>query len=209
MNTVSTKKIRCICMCQSIDNEHEQKTVSKNVHMPNKTLVPGALQGYLLQVKHMLYEIICVDNRVVSVEALDDVAVQVDNKVVAEQLKSVTSANNPLDNRSPVFWKTLYNWCTYIEEGSLPHDAILRFIVVSSSTITPGEIQKSFENANTDEDSQKALQKAKDIILGATQANEVADAFADLPKSYRDYVKYLFDDSRKKVVCEIIKCHGN
>jgi hypothetical protein len=46
--------------------------------MPNKTLVPDKLQGYLLQVKHMLYELISVDDRVVSVEKLDDVAVEVE-----------------------------------------------------------------------------------------------------------------------------------
>jgi hypothetical protein len=83
--------------------------------MPNKTLVPGQLHGYLLQVRHMLYELLSFDKRVVSVEALDDVAVQIANKAVLEQVKSVTSNNNPLTDRSTVFWKTLYNWCTYIE----------------------------------------------------------------------------------------------
>ena len=91
--------------------------------MSNKTLVPDKLHGYLLQVIHMLYELISVDDRVVSVEKLDDVAVEIDGKVIAEQLKSVTSANNPIANRASVFWKTLYNWCTYIEDGSLPSDA--------------------------------------------------------------------------------------
>ena len=99
--------------------------------MANKTLVPDKLHGYLLQVIHMLYELISVDDRVVSIEKLDDVAVEIDGKVIAEQLKSVTSANNPVANRAAVFWKTLYNWCTYIEDGSLPSDAILRFVVVS------------------------------------------------------------------------------
>lgn len=73
--------------------------------MPNKTLVPDKLQGYLLQVKHMLFELISVDDRVVSVEKLDDVAVETDGKVIAEQVKSVTSANNPIAERSSVFWK--------------------------------------------------------------------------------------------------------
>ena len=55
--------------------------------MSNKTLVPDKLHGYLLQVIHMLYELISVDDRVVSVEKLDDVAVEIDGKVIAEQLK--------------------------------------------------------------------------------------------------------------------------
>ena len=71
--------------------------------MSNKTLVPDKLQGYLLQVRHMLYELISVDDRVVSVEKLDDVAVEIGGKVIAEQIKSVTSSNNPMDERSVVF----------------------------------------------------------------------------------------------------------
>lgn len=131
------------------------------VQMANKTLVPDKLHGYLLQVIHMLYELISVDDRVVSIEKLDDVAVEIDGKVIAEQLKSVTSANNPVANRAAVFWKTLYNWCTYIEDGSLPSDAILRFVVVSNSTITPGSIQKTFMDAHSDDEAQKALTYAK------------------------------------------------
>lgn len=173
--------------------------------MSNKTLVPDKLHGYLLQVIHMLYELISVDDRVVSVEKLDDVAVEIDGKVIAEQLKSVTSANNPIADRAAVFWKTLYNWCTYIEGGSLPPDAILRFVVVSNSTVTPGSIQKTFMNAHTDDDAQRALTYAKDTILHASTENPDVDIYATLPESYRDYIRYLFDDTRSQIVCNIIK----
>lgn len=173
--------------------------------MPNKTLVPDKLQGYLLQVKHMLFELISVDDRVVSVEKLDDVAVETDGKVIAEQVKSVTSANNPIAERSSVFWKTLYNWCTYIEAGDLPSGAIMRFVVVSNGTVIPGGIQASFMNAHSDYEAQKALADAKEAILGTTQGGSAADVYATLPGSYRDYIRYLFDDSRTKIVCDVIK----
>lgn len=139
------------------------------LHMPNRTLVPDKLQGYLLQVRHMLYELISVDDRIVSIEKLDDVAVEADGKVIAEQVKSVTSANNPIAERSSVFWKTLYNWCTYIETGALPSGAIMRFVVVSNGIVTPGSIQASFMNACSDSDAQKALADAKKSILGTAQ----------------------------------------
>lgn len=173
--------------------------------MPNKTLVPDKLQGYLLQVKHMLFELISVDDRVVSVEKLDDVAVETDGKVIAEQVKSVTSANNPIAERSSVFWKTLYNWCTYIEAGDLPSGAIMRFVVVSNRTVFPGGIQASFMNVHSDNEAQKALADAKEAILGTTQDGSAADVYATLPDSYRDYIRYLFDDSRTKIVCDVIK----
>ena len=173
--------------------------------MLNKTLVPDKLHGYLLQVIHMLYELISVDDRVVSVEKLDDVAVEIDGKVIAEQLKSVTSSNNPIADRASVFWKTLYNWCTYIEGGSLPPDAILRFVVVSNSTVTPGSIQKTFMDAHTDDEAQRALIYAKDTILHTSTEDSNVDIYATLPESYRDYIKYLFDDARSQIVCNIIK----
>lgn len=173
--------------------------------MPNKTLVPDKLQGYLLQVKHMLFELISVDDRVVSVEKLDDVAVETDGKIIATQVKSVTSANNPIAERSSVFWKTLYNWCTYIEEGSLPSGAILRFVVVTNSIVTPGGIQESFINAHSGADAQKALANAKAEILGTERDDPTVDIYATLPVSYREYIRYLFDDSRAKIVCDVIK----
>lgn len=173
--------------------------------MPNRTLVPDKLQGYLLQVRHMLYELISVDDRIVSIEKLDDVAVEADGKVIAEQVKSVTSANNPIAERSSVFWKTLYNWCTYIETGALPSGAIMRFVVVSNGIVTPGSIQASFMNACSDSDAQKALSDAKKSILGTAQDNFATDMYAALPDSYREYVRYLFDGNRTKIVCDMIK----
>lgn len=173
--------------------------------MPNRTLVPDKLQGYLLQVRHMLYELISVDDRIVSIEKLDDVAVEADGKVIAEQVKSVTSANNPIAERSSVFWKTLYNWCTYIETGALPSGAIMRFVVVSNGIVTPGSIQASFMNACSDSDAQKALADAKKSILGTAQDNFAIDMYAALPDSYREYIRYLFDGNRTKIVCDMIE----
>lgn len=155
--------------------------------MPNKTLVPDKLQGYLLQVKHMLFELISVDDRIVSIEKLDDVAVEADGKVIAEQVKSVTSANNPIAERSSVFWKTLYNWCTYIETGVLPSGAIMRFVVVSNGVVTPGGIQASFMNAHSDDEAKKALADAKEAILRTAQDGSATDMYATLPDSYREY----------------------
>jgi hypothetical protein len=70
--------------------------------MLTKTLVPDKLQAYLLQVKHMLHELISVDDRTVSIEKLDDVAVEVEGKVIAEQVKSVTSTKEVPPFRKPL-----------------------------------------------------------------------------------------------------------
>ncbi len=149
----------------------------------------------------MLYELISVDDRVVSVEKFDDVAVEVDNRITAVQLKSVTSSNNPIADRSTVFWKTLYNWCTYIEEGLIPSDTIFRFVVVANKTIEPGTIQESFTNAHTEEEAKQALETSRRTLLGSSSC----DQYTSLPESYRNYVKYIFNDSRAKIVCGIIQ----
>ena len=173
--------------------------------MINRTLVPDKLQGYLLQVKHMLHELISIDDRIVSVELLDDVAVEVDGAVISEQIKSVTSTNNPISERSPVFWKTIYNWCTYIEEGSLPSDAILKFVVVANRSIEPGGIQTAFAEAITDDGACGALNAAISSIVSNENRDGSVDVYEHLPESYREYVKYIFDDTRKNIVCGIIK----
>ena len=74
------------------------RNMSKNTH------AVGQLQGYLLQTRHMFYELISLDDITVSMELLDDVAIESKGgTIIAEQLKSVTSDNNPLTDRSVVF----------------------------------------------------------------------------------------------------------
>ena len=46
--------------------------------MAGNTHVPDKLEGYMLQVRHALFELISVDDRIVSVEAYDDVAIETD-----------------------------------------------------------------------------------------------------------------------------------
>lgn len=166
--------------------------------MPNKTLVPDKLQGYLLQVKHMLYELISVDDRIVSVEKLDDVSVEVNGGVTAVQVKSVTSSNNPIAEHSVAFWKTIYNWCTYVESGLLPADAVFRFAVIANHSITPGSIQESFRIAHSYDEAKQALDSAKYTLIGDKK-------YEQLPESYREYVQYIFDDSRETIMCGIVK----
>jgi len=136
--------------------------------MAGNTHVPDKLHGYTLQVRHMMCELISLDlEKVVSVEALEDVAVESENSVIAEQIKSVQSGNNPIADRSEVFWKSLYNWYQYIKNGDLPLDnTMFRFIVISNRDVTSGEIPESFHAAHTDEDAKAALKFAQDTLWG-------------------------------------------
>ena len=84
--------------------------------MADRTHVPDKVEAFLLQVRHALFELIQASDEecVISVEAFDDVSLEHDGHVIAEQIKSALSNNNPVSNRSISFWKTLFNWCKYL-----------------------------------------------------------------------------------------------
>ena len=134
--------------------------------MCKKTHVPDKLEGYMLQVRHALYNLISTEDIVVSVESYDDVAVETEENVIAEQTKSVLSANNPVSNKAVSFWKTLYNWSQYIREGEFPSkQLILRYVIVAIHKLSIGSIPQSFFNAKDGDQAQKALEEARRILF--------------------------------------------
>ncbi|ATW25430.1 ABC-three component system protein [Candidatus Formimonas warabiya] len=169
--------------------------------MSSNTHAVGQMQGYMLQVRHMLFELISLDDIIVSVEKLDDVAVETpDGSVIAEQLKSVTSDGNPATDRSAVFWKTLYNWFNYVNNGSLIVDkTIFRMVVVSNHKLGVGDIADKFHKASKKEDALKALEAAKLNIWGKDDILK-----SEVPDSYGSYLEVLFSPANKDLVAQII-----
>ena len=169
--------------------------------MAGNTHVPDKLYGYTLQVRHMMYELISLDlEKVVSVEALEDVAIESKDSVVAEQIKSVQSNNNPIADRSEVFWKTLYNWHQYIENGDLQlGKTTFRFIVISDRNTVAGRIPTSFHAASTAENAKTALIEAKNTLWGTE-----GELKAKVPNGYASYLEILFNDDNINTVSQII-----
>lgn len=170
--------------------------------MSDKTHVPDKLHGYTLQVRHMLYELISLDlDKIVSIEAFEDVAVEDDEVIVAEQLKSSLSSNSPISNRSEVFWKTIYNWCRYMEDSSLPKkNIVFKFVVIANHMIQPGKIAKAFCDAASDSDAEAALNFAMHLLWG-----DKLDKKDEMPETYKEYLDYIFEIKRKNVIIGIIK----
>ena len=169
--------------------------------MADRTHVIGQLQGSLLQVRHMLFELISFEDIVVSLELLDDVAVhKPDGTIIAEQIKSVTSGNNPTTDRATVFWKTLYNWLKYIKDSSLELDnTVFRMVVSSNRNIESGEIISQFHDATTREMAKEALSTAKLSLWG-----ENDDKKKEIPHTYRSYLDELFSSANEEKVIGII-----
>lgn len=169
--------------------------------MKDRTHVPDKLEGYLLQTRHALFDLISYDtNRIVSVEAYDDVATENGNFVVAEQIKSVLSENNPLANRSIVFWKTIYNWSMYVSSGSFNGKALtLKFVIVAAHKLNTGTIAQLFHNAADIQQAKAALKAAKLEICGDPKApKEVSD-------SLKPYIEYCFSQENESAVLDVIK----
>lgn len=167
--------------------------------MVGNTHVPDKLEGYLLQVRHALFELISVDDRIVSIEAYDDVAVETDEQLVLNQTKSVLSRNNPAANRSEVFWKAIYNWCNYIKENTLPQKSIvLKYVVVASHKLTQGEIPDSFSKAKTTAEAKIAFENARKELFGDdTNKKEIASTI-------KPYIDFCFAPQNESLVLKVI-----
>ena len=165
----------------------------KNTHVPDK------LEGYLLQSRHALYNLILLEDGVVSVEAIDDVAIETESSVVAQQTKSVLSNNNPITDKAVVFWKTLYNWSCYIDNGDfMLKTPVLRYVVVSSHKLTVGKIPDSFFKAKNEDEAKKALDDARcqfydDSKLSPKVSNEC-----------KPFIEYCFSSENEKTVVQAI-----
>ena len=126
--------------------------------MCKRTHVPDKLEGYMLQVRHALYNLISTDEVVVSVEGYDDVAVETNETVIAEQTKSVLSANNPVTDKAVSFWKTVYNWSQYIEKGEFPSkQLVLKYVIIAAHKLSVGSIPQSFFDAKDEKQAKQAF----------------------------------------------------
>ena len=169
--------------------------------MTVNTHAVGQLQGYLLQVRHALFELISGEGKTVSVECFDDVAIKfADDFVVAEQIKSVTSSNNPVSDRSVVFWKTLYNWLRYVQDGSLNiNNTVFRLIIMSNKQLNLGDIIKLFHEASDKDQAIVALKSAKKTLWG-----EKGELKNGVPNTYKKYLNELFANNNEDTTLQLI-----
>lgn len=169
--------------------------------MIRDTHVPDKLEGYLLQVRHALYELISTDERIVSIEAYDDVAVEKKDVLVAEQLKSVLSNNNPVSDRAEAFWKTIYNWCRYLQEELPQKEIVLKYVIVSTHDIRVGKIPEQFAKATTDDAAKCALEDARKELIGDESTDEGKTLVG---QTIRPYIDFCFAPENEAVFIKVI-----
>jgi hypothetical protein len=137
---------------------------------------PGAYLGYALQPVRLSFHLLSADpDTIVSMEHLDDVAVQSASAVVLEQTKSAT-AQNPVSNWSSELWKTFANWIDTIDTG---HVSLIttqfRLYVTPPKT---GEFVALLNDATTDAAATQAVQHIAKK-LSARKAKPAAHEYLD------------------------------
>lgn len=169
----------------------KEKTYSEQTHVPDK------VYSFSLQIRHMLNELIKAQpNDIISLEALDDVAIQNNEKSELIQVKSSISKNNPTSDRSVDFWKTFYNWFIYVKEDNIELEKTkFKLVIHTNDNKEIGPICKSFNDANDINEANQALERAINAIKGNGKL---------IPKSYEKYIDTLFDNKNRAIVIGII-----
>lgn len=168
------------------------------VNNTNNTHVPDKLYSFVLQVRHLLYELLSIedDNAIVSTEAIDDVAVENGEAVIAIQIKSSQSKNNPISNRAVDFWKTMYNWMQYCEDNTLDiNNTEFKLVVNALKEKNFGTISEKFNKASEKCEILIAIEEAKQELFGSEK---------NIGNIYRKYIEYFFDDKKLDLAIKII-----
>lgn len=169
----------------------EEKTYTNQTHVPDK------VYSFSLQIRHMLNELIKAQpGDIISLEALDDVAIQNNEENELIQIKSSISKNNPTSDRAVDFWKTFYNWFEYVKyDGIELEKTKFRLVIHTTNNKELGQICRDFNDANNISEANQALE----IAIRKIKGNE-----KEIPESYKKYIDTLFDEENREIVIGII-----
>jgi hypothetical protein len=133
----------------------------------------------------------------VSVEVLEDVALEdASGDVDAWQLKSA-SKTNPIANRSVELWKTIENWIHAVESKELAVDKTVFHLRLESKRI--GTICESFAEASTAASAGAAVEKARREFF--TTKGRLKK---DVPKDLGEAVEAVFAPQRSELLRTIV-----
>lgn len=129
------------------------------------SVAPGQALGYLLQETVLTHRLLsALPGEALSLELLEDVAVH-QPEAPKELIQSTSTAgNNPVADRDPKLWKTLYNWITTVGQLNLDPTRI-RFVLYVSSPVS-GQLADAFTAASTSAEVHAALSAARNELWG-------------------------------------------
>ena len=125
--------------------------------------VPEQFRGFSLQPTRMALLLLkAPEGSFVSLEKLDDVALETaDGNTLAVQTKD-TESTNPVSDRSPQMWKTFANWSRDVREKKL--DATRTTFELYVSRKVSGRLASLFHSANTKSTAKDAFEEAQNKL---------------------------------------------
>jgi hypothetical protein len=146
----------------------KKKKKSDEGDQPQKpaSVAPGQALGFFLQETLLTHRLLSAKpGEFVSLELLDDVAVHKSDGTEELIQSTSTAGNNPVADRDPKLWKTLFNWLQTLDE--LKKDPAATHFVLYVSSPVSGPIVEAFASASSVPDAQAALALARDELWGA------------------------------------------
>lgn len=127
--------------------------------------VPEQFRGFSLQPTRMALLLLkAPESSFVSLEKLDDVALETaDRNAMVVQTKD-TEATNPVSDRSPQLWKAFANWSRDVRQKKL--DATRTTFELYVSRKVSGKLVNLFHNANTKSTAKDAFLNARTKLWG-------------------------------------------
>jgi hypothetical protein len=143
----------------------KKKNSAKTQTAAVPSVAPGQALGYLLQETVLTHRLLsALPGELLSLELLEDVAVHHAGAPKELIQSTSTAGNNPVADRDPKLWKTLYNWITTIRLLNLD-PARIRFVLYVSSTVS-GPLVEALAAASNPAAIQAALTAAKNELWG-------------------------------------------
>jgi hypothetical protein len=143
----------------------KKKSSAKTQTAVVPSVAPGQALGYLLQETLLTHRLLsALPGQLLSLELLEDVAVHHAGSPQELIQSTSTAGNNPVADRDPKLWKTLYNWIITIQLLKLD-PANIRFVLYVSSPMS-GQLVKALSSASNPVTVQAALTAAKNELWG-------------------------------------------
>lgn len=149
--------------------------------------VPEQFRGFSLQPTRMALLLLrAPEGSFVSLEKLDDVAVETaDGNTLAVQTKD-TESTNPVSDRSPQMWKTFANWSRDVREKRLDSTRTTFELYVSRKV--SGKLVSLFHSVNTKNTAKGAFDEARNKLWGEAPGFSKRAGVADTLREHLDEV---------------------
>jgi hypothetical protein len=153
----------------ALNTKKKKKDAAKTQTAAVPSVAPGQALGFLLQETLLTYRLLsALPGEQLSFELLEDVAVHRAGAPQELIQSTSTSGNNPVADRDPKLWKTLFNWITMIQLLKLD-PARIRFVLFVSSPVS-APLVETLAAASSPDEVHAALAAAKNELWGPAPA---------------------------------------